>query len=929
MLLHSTYMSPAVMAYAAVVLMSLVPSTLAWPGYSRREEPTMGQTMDSYIRSITMPGVTPKKADEYLCTATPLNRTTEEWVVRFDPMASANRAHHMLLFGCSEVDHDRLKAGYWDCGHHGVCAGGRIMYAWAKNAPPTALPDQVGFRVGGRTGINYLTMQIHYALPLEDGVKDMSGLKMEVTQHRQKYKAGIYLLAAGNVIIPPNTLKTHADMNCEPGMTGEPVDINIFAYRVHAHVLGTVISGYHYSPETKVLKLLAKGNPQWPQAFYPTPTQRVQPNDILHARCTWNSTGRNRYTNIGSTSADEMCNLYLMYYTDRDLGSESGGCWQELFPELTRHLPQDSDTPLPPNPLLEEHAHGENRHKETAFTYNNVNDGMIELEKKAQSRKDPQPGNSRYSGSPSSGGVGEYEDAWSYLNPHQQQQQQQQQQLGSSLPKDTSIPTLAESPRTGKQLKGSAFKVVDGWGVGALEGGFGQVTAVSLDSAGDVVIFHRGERSWDGSTFRGNRLRDPKLPITRPAIIHMAKDTGRILHKWGENFYFVPHGLTVDKDDNIWVTDVGLHQVFKFPAGYGNGTPLITLGTRFEPGSDTTHFCKPTAVAVLPSGEFFVSDGYCNSRVLKYNADGKLLFQFGKPTGTGLRISSPPPSSFFIPHALTLVSEEKDNPNEVCVADRENGRVQCFTVDQGKFTRQFHFTGWGSRLFSVAYTPARGGRLFAVNGPPLLGSQKLMTFEVDYSSGELLGGFSPNNQGLSNPHDLAVSSDGSEVYVVEIGPNKVWKFQLESALRSHPPPVNISKLNPVKELKLDTKMHAQEKSSRVSPAALVSPTTWWPGSLWVVVVVGLLAVPIVVLTTFTILIRARRSGRLRLRNLHNGSGMGLGRGRGGKHENGLTLGSLLNSRRGFEQVATEDLDHDAPDSGDSDVEEFSQVASRA
>lgn len=65
----------------------------------------------------------------------------------------------------------------------------------------------------------------------------------------------------------------------------------------------------------------------------------------------------------GSTSGDEMCNLYLMYYTDRDLGSESGGCWQEMFPELTRHLPHDSDTPLPPNPLLEEHAHGENKHK--------------------------------------------------------------------------------------------------------------------------------------------------------------------------------------------------------------------------------------------------------------------------------------------------------------------------------------------------------------------------------------------------------------------------------------------------------------------------------------------------------------------------------------------------------------------------------------
>lgn len=71
--------------------------------------------------------------------------------------------------------------------------------------------------------------------------------------------------------------------------------------------------------------------------------------------------------------------------------------------------------------------------------------------------------------------------------------------------------------------------------MGVVEGGFGQVTAVSLDSAGDVVVFHRGEKSWDGSTFTGNRLREPKLPITRPPILHMAKDTGRVLHKWGEN----------------------------------------------------------------------------------------------------------------------------------------------------------------------------------------------------------------------------------------------------------------------------------------------------------------------------------------------------------------------------------------------------------
>lgn len=64
---------------------------------------------------------------------------------------------------------------------------------------------------------------------------------------------------------------------------------------------------------------------------------------------------------------------------------------------------------------------------------------------------------------------------------------------------------------------------------------YGQVVAVALDSHGDVVVFHRGERSWDGSTFIGNDLRDKTNAISQPTLIHLNKDTGQILHKWGEN----------------------------------------------------------------------------------------------------------------------------------------------------------------------------------------------------------------------------------------------------------------------------------------------------------------------------------------------------------------------------------------------------------
>ncbi|XP_045113958.1 peptidyl-glycine alpha-amidating monooxygenase B-like isoform X5 [Portunus trituberculatus] len=776
-----------------VVVVAISLPRVAAHTYMRRGEPSAPQT---YLRNFTMPGITPRVDEAYLCTAVRLNDSVEEWVVRFDPLASANRAHHMLLFGCSDVLQQNLEGKFWDCGHHGVCQNSRIMYAWAKNAPTTSLPEGVGFRIGGQTGIHFLTLQIHYAKALPEGVKDHSGLQMELTTQKQKYKAGIYLLAAGNTIIPPNTPKTHADMNCLLADSGEPRDITLFAYRVHAHVLGTVITGYLFDTTKNEYIEIAKGNPHWPQAFYPmNKTHLAKTSDILHARCTWNSTGRSRHTMIGSTAADEMCNLYLMYYTDPRLGSEFSACGMETYPMITKNLPPDSDVPLPPNPLLEEHAKGKNLHKEQAFEYSINKDEPIKVEKKGHThqylqgyespyydymddyrKRNRQPPlaleaerisdggyrDNRYQAKP--GGY-EYEDATNYPQPQQVLQRWK-------TPADTPRPALMENSRKAKQLKILAFKTASDWGQEEVQ--YGQVVAVALDSAGDVVVFHRGERSWDGSTFKGNILRDTSKPIKSPTLLHLRKDTGHIIDKWGENFFFVPHGLTLDKNNNIWVTDVGMHQVFKFPAGYGNGQPLLSLGTRFEPGDDDTHFCKPTGVAVMTNGEFFVSDGYCNARVIKYSANGKILHQFGKQTKYNFfDVSSlPAPGTFNIPHALTLA----DNEGEVCVADRENGRVQCFTTTLGKFARQFKFDAWGKRLFSVAYSPANGGKIFAVNGPSLLGTQKLKVYEVDYTSGELMGAFSPKNEGLSNPHDVVVSPDGREVYVAEIGPNNVWRF---------------------------------------------------------------------------------------------------------------------------------------------------------
>lgn len=103
--------------------------------------------------------------------------------------------------------------------------------------------------------------------------------------------------------------------------------------------------------------------------------------------------------------------------------------------------------------------------------------------------------------------------------------------------------------------------------------------------------------------------------------------------------FYLPHGITVDLQSNVWITDVAMHQVFKFPPILNKGSadntkPLLELGTRFVPGSSKFIFCKPSAVAVLPNGEFFVSDGYCNSRIIKFAADGSWLTEWGRSTLT-------------------------------------------------------------------------------------------------------------------------------------------------------------------------------------------------------------------------------------------------------------------------------------------------------
>ncbi|KAL3866558.1 hypothetical protein ACJMK2_043847 [Sinanodonta woodiana] len=300
----------------------------------------------------------------------------------------------------------------------------------------------------------------------------------------------------------------------------------------------------------------------------------------------------------------------------------------------------------------------------------------------------------------------------------------------------------------------------------------GQVGGLAVDKNSDLYVFHRAGRIWDYGTFNGNTLAHPEQgPIDVDVINKWDSRTGNVLDHFGKGKFYMPHGITVDKDGNVWVTDVGLHQVMKFPKGSHDAN--IVLGEALVPGSDDRHFCKPTDVAVASNGDFFVSDGYCNSRIMRFSSNGTLLKTWGqRPTGS--RILSD--DEFQIPHSLTLI-EETDT---VCVADRENERIQCFeagltdTNRTGIFLRSIPSDH--GRIFAISYDPTNRN-MYAVTGSDPMGIKPPVGLTMNLN-GKLLEIWGPTNTDFEAPHDLAVSPDGRELYVGDIGHDPVvWKFE--------------------------------------------------------------------------------------------------------------------------------------------------------
>jgi peptidylamidoglycolate lyase len=286
----------------------------------------------------------------------------------------------------------------------------------------------------------------------------------------------------------------------------------------------------------------------------------------------------------------------------------------------------------------------------------------------------------------------------------------------------------------------------------------GVATGVAVDSRNRVFVFHRAGRQWTHPF--------PHEPIPHATVAVFDGATGEQLAAWGEDRFVMPHGLTVDGDDRVWATDLGLHQVFQLT---GDGRVLRTIGERGVAGDDGAHFDLPTDVAVLPDGGFYVSDGYGNARVARFAPDGRFLGEWGAKGSA--------PGQFDLPHGIAL-----DRRGRVYVADRGNARVQVFEGD-GRFLAE-----WKSAELGRPYGVAIGAddKAYVVDGgdQPATPPDRSSAFRLDLDGRvEVRFGRYGNYDGqFRMAHAVAAASDGA-VYVADAEGMRVQKFVPEDDLQ--------------------------------------------------------------------------------------------------------------------------------------------------
>ena len=259
----------------------------------------------------------------------------------------------------------------------------------------------------------------------------------------------------------------------------------------------------------------------------------------------------------------------------------------------------------------------------------------------------------------------------------------------------------------------------DGWNLQETPG-------VAVDAKDHVYLFHRGEH--------------PIIELT---------PEGRVVRSWGEGMFIRPHAIRVDPQGAIWVVDNDTHQVLKMDS---SGRVRMVMGRKGQSGEGPNLFNRPTDVAFAADGSFYVSDGYGNSRVAKFAADGTFITAWGTKGNA--------PGQFDLPHSVVVGPDAR-----VYVGDRENYRLQVFDP-RGKFIEQWTHAGspWGLAL-------SRANSLFIADGH----NNRILEVGLDGAvKGQISSGGKTPGQ-VDFAHHVAVDSRDN-VYVAEIKNWRVQKF---------------------------------------------------------------------------------------------------------------------------------------------------------
>lgn len=262
----------------------------------------------------------------------------------------------------------------------------------------------------------------------------------------------------------------------------------------------------------------------------------------------------------------------------------------------------------------------------------------------------------------------------------------------------------------------------------------GAPASAAFDSKGHLWVLNRGPQ----------------------ALMEFEAD-GKFMRALGEGLFTRTHGLRIDRDDNLWVTDVSAHIVVKLSP---QGETLLTLGTKGQPGdwneaTESRHFNEPNDVAIGRGGDIFVVQGHTagrgDPRVLKFDKNGKFIKSWGGP-GTE-------PGKFQVAHGIAL-----DAKGLLWVADRENQRIQIFD-DDGKFIREVKYAGLPCGLqIGDQY-------IYMVNGF----AGQLLRLDLN---GNVLAAVGKPGKGLGEfgeAHFVTVSPKG-EIYVADTVNSRLHKF---------------------------------------------------------------------------------------------------------------------------------------------------------